>query len=123
MINKKIKFGVEAPSTVEEAFSLDLENGDNFWQDAIANEMANGRVTVQVLDADEHPTVDFTETTCHLIFDVKMDLTRKAREMAGGHLTDPLSFLTYVSVVSRETVQISFLIATFSELKILVGDI
>ena len=28
---KNIKFGVEVPSTVEEALRLDLENGNNLW--------------------------------------------------------------------------------------------
>jgi hypothetical protein len=26
---------------------------------------------------------------CHMIFDVKPDLTRKARFVTGGHMTDP----------------------------------
>ena len=52
-----------------------------------------------------------------------MDHTRKARYVAGGHLTDPPSSLTYASVVSRETVRIAFLIAALNNLKILAGDI
>ena len=40
----KIKFGVEVPSTVEEALQLDLENGNKLWKEAIAKKMANSRV-------------------------------------------------------------------------------
>ena len=120
---KKIKFGIEVPSTVEEALRLDLENGDKLWQEAIGKEMANSRVAFQILETDDPPPVGFTEITCHLIFDVKMDLTRKARYVAGGHLTDPPSSQTYASVVSRETVRIAFLIAALNDLKILAGDI
>ena len=56
-------------------------------------------------------------------FDVKMDLTRKARYVAGGHLTDPPSSMIYASVVGRETVRIAFLITSLNHLKILAGDI
>ena len=106
--NKKIKFGIEVPSTVEEALCLDHSNGDKLWQEAIAKEMANSRVAFQILDADEQLLVGFTEIKCHLIFDIMMDLTRKGRYVAGGHLTDPPSSLAYASVVSREIVQTAF---------------
>ena len=96
-IPKRIKFGIEVPSTVGEALRLDLENGDKLWQEAIGKEMANSRIAFQVLGTDDPPPVGFTEITCHLIFDVKMDLTRKARYVAGGHLTDPPSSQTYAS--------------------------
>ena len=36
---------------------------------------------------------------CHMIFDVKMDFTRKARFVAGGHTTETPTALTYSSVV------------------------
>ena len=42
------------------------------------------------------------EIRYHIVFDVKMDFTRKARFVAGGHMTDAPSSLTYSSVVSRE---------------------
>ena len=96
--SKKIKFGVEVPSTVEEVLHLDLKNGHKLWQEAIAKEMANSRVSFQILEADEQPPVGFTKITSHLIFDVKMNLTRKIRYVAGGHLTSPISFLIFVSI-------------------------
>jgi len=47
----------------------------------------------------------FTEIKCHLVFDVKMDLTRKASFVAGGHhMTDPPKDSTYSSVVTSERV-------------------
>ena len=58
-----------------------------------------------------------------MIFDVKIDFTRKARLVAGGHLTDPPTTLTYSSVVSRESVRLAFLIAALNDLNILVADI
>jgi hypothetical protein len=34
------KFGIEIPRTVKEALELDRQNGNTFWADAIAKEMA-----------------------------------------------------------------------------------
>jgi hypothetical protein len=48
--------------------------------------------------------VGYQEITCHMVFDVKMDLTRKARFVAGGHMTEIPASLTDSSVVSRDSV-------------------
>ena len=119
----RFKFGVKVPMTVEEALRLDHENGNTLWFDAIEKEMKNSRVAFKLLGREDNPPVGFKEITCHLIFDVKMDLTRKARYVAGGHLTDPPSSLTYASVVSRDSVRIAFLVAALNNLDILAGDI
>ena len=52
-----------------------------------------------------------------------MDLTRKARYVAGGHLTNPPLSMTYASVVSCDSVRLNFLIAALHDLYILAGDI
>ena len=44
----------------------------------------------------------YQKISCHLVFDIKMDFSRKARFVAGGHLTDPPASMIYSSVVSRE---------------------
>eukprot|EP00957_Ditylum_brightwellii_P153339 11670140-Ditylum_brightwellii.AAC.1 len=41
-----------------------------------------------------------------------MDFTRKARFVAGGHMTEPPSSLAYLSVVSRETEKVYFTAGT-----------
>jgi hypothetical protein len=43
-----------------------------------------------------------------MIFYVKMDLTRRARFVAGGHMTEAPASITYSSVVSRDSVRIAF---------------
>ncbi|KAL7577136.1 hypothetical protein ACA910_019738 [Epithemia clementina (nom. ined.)] len=60
---------------------------------------------------------------CHMVFDVKTDLTRKARLVAGGHKTDPPKESTYSSVVSHDSVRIAFLIAALNGLEVLMGDV
>ncbi len=58
-----------------------------------------------------------------MFFDIKCDLTRKARFVAGGHWTDTPTQLTYSSVVTRESVRIGFLLAALNGLDILAADI
>jgi hypothetical protein len=48
--------------------------------------------------------VGYQEIDCHMIFDVKMDLTWKAQFVAGGHTTETPSSITYSSVVSCDSV-------------------
>jgi hypothetical protein len=58
-----------------------------------------------------------------MIFDVKMDLTRKARFVAGGHLTETPTSITYSSVVSRDSIRLTFMLATLYDLEIIACDI
>jgi hypothetical protein len=53
------------------------------------------------------------------IFDVKMELTRKARLIAGRHLTDPPKESTYSSVVSRDNIRIAFTLAVLNDFDVL----
>jgi hypothetical protein len=58
-----------------------------------------------------------------MIFDVKMDFTRKARFVAGGHMPDPPSTITYSSAVSHDSARIAFLLAALNDVDILATDI
>ena len=59
-----------------------------------------------------------------MIFDVKMeDFKRKARLVAGGHLTEAPATITYASVVSRETVRIALMLAALNDLQVKAGDV
>ena len=60
----------------------------------------------------------------HFVFDIKGDtLARKARLVAGGHVTDPPKDMTYSSVVSRDTVCLFFLLAALNDLEIKGCDV
>ena len=60
----------------------------------------------------------------HIIFDVKIDLTRKARLVAGGHRNPSVnSHASYSSVASRDSIRLCFMLAALNELDILMGDI
>jgi hypothetical protein len=86
-------------------------------------EMKNNAIAFQFLEPDEHIPVGSTWIPCHMIFDIKLDVTRKARFVAGGHWTDTPTQLTYSSVVTRESVRITFLIAALNDLEILSADV
>jgi hypothetical protein len=59
-----------------------------------------------------------------MIFDIKMvGLVRKARFVAGGHLTDPPVDSVYSSVVSRDSVHILFTIAALNDLEVIGADV
>jgi hypothetical protein len=117
------KYGIRLPKSVQEALKLDEENSNSLWHDAVQEELKNVQVAFKFLAEDEPTPIGYKQIPCHIIFDVKMDFTQKARFVAGGNKTDPPSTLTYSSVVSRDSVRIAFLIAALNGLDILAADI
>jgi hypothetical protein len=120
---KTHKFGIEMPKTAKEAIAIDLKNGNTHWFQAISKEMKNVKVAFNILEEEESIPVGYKFIPCHMIFDVKMDFSRKARYVAGGHTTDPPNAATYASVVSRESVRIALMIAALNDLEIMTADI
>jgi len=117
------KFGIYVPTSVEEALNIDKETNTTYWRDAIHKEMTNNRKAFKFLEDGELIPIGYQWIHCHMIFDAKMDFTRKARFVAGGHMTDPPSTLTYSSVVSRDSVRIAFLLAALNGVSILATDV
>jgi hypothetical protein len=126
------KFGIRVPKSISEALQLDRENGNRLWEDAIKKEMGKAKVaytpvagcTPEQVRANQVDKLrGHQEIKCHIIFDIKMDFTRKARFVAGGHMTETPNSLTYSSVVSRESVKLAFLIAALNGLDIMSCDI
>jgi hypothetical protein len=59
-----------------------------------------------------------------MTFDIKIeDFRRKARMVAGGHMTGAPMIMTYTSVVSCETVCIALTLATLNDLEVKAADI
>ncbi len=116
------KFGIKVPANIAEARALDKENGDELWERSV-KEMKNVQIAFKVLDDGTRVPVGYQQIPCMLIFDVKMDFTRKTRLVAGGHVTEPPSVLTYASVVTRESVQIALLIPALNDMSVVGADI
>jgi hypothetical protein len=117
------KYGIELPKSVAEALEIDKRTGTTFWKDAIEKEMRNNALAFK-FDPNDNVPIGYKMIKCHMIFDIKMvGLVRKARFVAGGHLTDPPQDSVFSSVVTRESVRIMFLIAALNDLDILGADI
>ena len=118
------KFGIEIPKTFDDCVRIDNENGNTLWQDAIRKEMTKVRIAFQALNDGEQLPPMFQEIRCHLVFYVKMeDFQRKARLVAGGHMTETPASVTYASVVSRESVRIALTLAALNDLEVKTADI
>ena len=85
--------------------------------------MTNVKIAFKFLGKGIPPPIGYTGIKCFIIFSVKMDLIRKARFVADGYMIAPPTSMTYASVVSRESVQIAFLLAALNNVDILTGDI
>ena len=99
------KFGWKLPKTVEEDIAIDRENNNNLWWGAICKEMKEVRITFEVYEGDTNQLDPaYQKIDCHMIFDIKMgeNFCRKARMVAGGHVTSAPATITYSSVVSRD---------------------
>ena len=119
------------PKTVAEALAIDNQTGTEFFRKALGKEIdkvkvawtaADGVLPKQARAGKEPSMIGDQEIRCHVIFDVKMDFTRKARFVAGGHTTDAPGSITYSSVVSRNSVRLAFLVAGLNELDILANQ-
>ena len=58
------------------------------------------------MDENESIPVGYKKSSGRLIYDVKMDFTRKARWVKDGHKTQDPETSSYVGVVSRESIRI-----------------
>jgi hypothetical protein len=86
--------------------------------------MKNVRIVFKILANGDKVPIGFQRMRCHMIFDIKVeDLRRKSRLVAGGHMTDAPATITFVSVVSRETVRIALTLAGLNNLQVKVSDI
>lgn len=122
--SRNYKFGLELPKNIEDCKRIDEANGNTLWIDAVKKELKACEIAFDFLDDDDPLAPGYQEIKCHLVFDIKMgSLQRKARFVAGGHLTDTPTAATYSSVVSRDTVRLMFLIAAMNDLDILAADI
>jgi hypothetical protein len=83
------KYGIELPKDVKRALEIDQETGTTFWRDAIKKEMKAVAKAFEIQDEGAPDPVGYKLITLHMVFDIKPDFTRKARLVAGGHLTDP----------------------------------
>ena len=124
LVKKNIKFGVEVPNSLQEALAFDKKNGNTLWADSVDKELKNVIVAFQLVDDGDILPSGSKLIPYHLIFDVKFNLTRKARLVAGGHRNKNVPASSkYSSVASRDSVRICLLLAALNDLDVLMADI
>ena len=85
--------------------------------------MRNNAISFEILEENKPSPPGWHKVTGHLVFDVKMDFTRKARWVLDGHKTpDPVGS-NYAGVVSRESVRIAFTYAAINGLDVFAADV
>ena len=86
--------------------------------------MKNVRISFELLEEGEKPSPGSKFIPHHLVFDVKFDLTRKSRLVAGGHVNKEIKpHTTFSIVVSRDSVRLALILASLNELSVLSADI
>ena len=78
---------------------------------------------LQVLEDGKEVPVGSQFVDLMMIFDVKMDLTRKARLVAQGDQVETPSNLTHASTVSRDSICIALLLASLNNLTLLAANV
>ena len=71
------KYGIEIPTSVDHAMEIDRKNRNTMWKDAFALEMYNVGVAFEILEEGQKAPLGWNKASGHLIWDVKMDFTRK----------------------------------------------
>ena len=123
MLGKELQeLGIELPKSVEEALRTDDRLGTDFWRMAIKLEMKNVLPEFEFIDDNDVPKF-YNHIDYHMIFDVKMDLTRKAHLVADGHQSDPPKEFTYSTIVSRDRIRTVFTLAALNVLDVLSADV
>ena len=86
--------------------------------------MKNVVVAFKWLHDYEHLPKGWKEILCQIIYDVKLDLTRQARLVAGGQRKKSIQdHLVYSSVAFYDNVRLVFILAGLNKLKLKACDI
>ena len=83
-------------------------------------------VAFEEYDKSQGPVpLGYKRLDCHMIFDVEMNknFRRKAQMVADGHKTETTASITYLSLLSCDSVHIASTITAFNKLKIQACDI
>ena len=115
----KFKFGTQIPNNPHHAYKLDKVNNDKGWEDAMNSEVKsiNKHQTFIILRGDELLPGWYQKIPYHYVFDAKLDNRKKGRLVTGGHKApDVKKNDVYSSVVSIETIRVTFVLAAMNKL-------
>ena len=89
----------------------------------IKHKIENVSVAFEVLEDGKKPSAAHKQLSFHVIYDIKMEFTRKARLVAEGCRTSNPVTSTYTGVVYRESVSIEFMYAALNGLDVWAADV
>ncbi|KAI2502008.1 Reverse transcriptase (RNA-dependent DNA polymerase) [Fragilaria crotonensis] len=115
---------IRTPEKCRPCVSDRQENGNGFLDEGDRKRDSERFPAFEFIEDDDTkvpPGYEFVDT--YFVFDIKMDLTRKARLVARGNMTEATKEQTFASVVSRDTVRLFFLLAALNDLDLLSCDI
>ncbi len=117
------RYGIELPTSVKHATEIDHKNGNTLWQDALSKQMGNVCIAFEILGPDMNAPPGWHKASGHLVFDVKMDFTRRAHWVKDGHKTPDSMTSSFAGVVSRDSIHIALMDAALLGLPVLGADI
>ena len=97
---------------------MDILNGNTLWANSCKIEMSNVGVAFGILKPGDKAPPGCKKASGHLIYDVKMDFTRKSRWVKNGHRTPKPKTSCYTGVVSRESIQITLTYAALHKIDV-----
>jgi hypothetical protein len=123
VLKTKVKFGIDIPNSMAAVRRIDAENGNDVWDTATCKEIMNIKVAFEFLSEGDPIPEGWTRSSGHMIWDLRLHFTRKARWVKDGHRTPDPEWSTFAGVVSRESVRIALTYAVFNNIPVMAGDI
>ena len=125
--NSGLKYGIRFPGNAKEAAQFDQKNGNKIWANAILKEL-EALMSMKLfrklpLSLRKARAKGFQFALLRMIFDVKVDLRRKARIVIGGHVVDSSRNKVYPSTMKSVSARILMKILAENNLDVMTGDI
>ena len=117
------KYGVEIPSSIEHVICLDAINGNRLWKESLDKDIHNISVAFEILPTGAPVPVGWKKSSRHLIWDVKMEFTRKAHWVKDWHRTHDPKESNYSGVVSRNSVITALTYDALNDVDVTAADI
>ena len=117
------KHSIEMHTDIEHAKRLDSKNGKTFWIDAIKKDVHDIGITFEILEENASMLMGCRKVADHLVFDMKMEFTRKDWWLLDGCKTPSLESSARASIVSREIVRMLFACAALNRLDAFAPDV
>ena len=80
--------------------------------------MTGNGVAFETLENNRNVPVDWRKVTGHLVLDIKMDFTRKARCVLDSHKTPNSTISAYANEMSRNSIRIAFTYADLNNVDV-----